>query len=74
MRCLCKVCSYGDQVLLVRNYGNTAAKQALIDELYANMCSIDNDNDVWQAIFEGTWPNARWYGETIIKRCNALKR
>jgi hypothetical protein len=58
---------------LVRNYGNTAAKQWLIDELYENLCTTENDLDVWEAIWEGTWPSARHYAETILKRCDAYE-
>jgi hypothetical protein len=70
--CFCKICQFGRQVELVRNYGNTAAKQQLIDELYERLASAEDDNCHWQGIRAGTWPNARLVAEDIIRRCDAL--
>lgn len=70
--CLCQVCCYYRQVLLIRNYGNAAARQWLIDDLYERLCHCESDLDVWQAVWQGTWPNARHYAEVIMKRCDAL--
>lgn len=72
MTCICKVCCYGRQVQLVRNYGNAAAKQWLIDQLYERLCSTENDLDIWEAIMLGKWPSARQYAETILRRCDAI--
>lgn len=72
MSCMCDICRYGRQILLVRNYGNIAAKRALIDELYDRLCNAEFELDVWEAIRSGKWPSARLYAEAIIKRCDAL--
>lgn len=73
MTCLCKLCAYYRQVLLVRNYGNAAAKQHLIDELYENLDYAEFELEVWEAIGAGKWPSARQYAEVIIKRCDAIE-
>jgi hypothetical protein len=68
MTCLCKICLYYRQVAFVRNYGSMREKQALIDELYDRMCHAEFDNDYWDSIRSGEWPQARQIAEDIIKR------
>ncbi len=70
--CLCRLCLRGRQVLMVRNYGNDAAKRSLIDDLWGDLEHAQFDNDHWQAIRSGSWPGARQIAENIIRRCDAL--
>ena len=72
MNCMCDICRYARKVQLVRNYGNTAAKQTLIDELYERLAHAEMDVARWESIRNGTWYNARNYAEAIIKQCDAL--
>jgi hypothetical protein len=68
--CLCRLCARNRQILMVRNYGNAAAKRLLIDDLWNDLDHAEFDNDYWQAICSGSWPGARQIAENIIRRCD----
>lgn len=59
---------------MVRNYGNSAAKIRLIDELHEILESAEFDNDYWEAVESGKWPASRQIAERIIRKCNALEQ
>lgn len=68
MTCLCAFCRFDRQFLLVRNYGSMREKQAMMDELYERMYNAECDNERWEAIRSGQWPNARQIAEDIMRR------
>lgn len=71
--CLCRLCLRDRQFLMVRNYGNAAAKRQLMDDLYGELEHAEFGNAYWQAIRSGSWPGARQIAENILRRCDALK-
>jgi hypothetical protein len=59
MRCDCYLCKRHARIHAVLKGRNRRKMRELIVELANNLCASELDNDVHEAIMDGSWPSAR---------------
>lgn len=71
MTCDCKVCErhreFEGHIKLLKEAGLDSSVE-FFENLYEDLNYVEMDNNVNQAILDGTWPSARQYAEQIIER------
>lgn len=66
--CNCYVCKRSQDIEQIRLRGDIQEMSNLISELHNLILNLETDNERYEAILKGEWPNSIEYLKSIIKK------